>query len=263
MIGRPRIQEELTALLYWRRVAKEHFSHKGSEELLRILDDAGQRGQASRGQAFSDFLELAICALSGEQMEDRYLEVAKRYSEGAKGKRGIDQMARAFGFLVELMEDTKADILGDIFQGGITYGEHGQFYTPESVTDLMSHMTTEHDSEIRSVSDPCCGSGRMLLAIAKINPHWRFHGQDIDIRCVRMTAINLALRNLHGFILHGGTLRNERRLLYETGFNGKGVIREIPISEPSPLSSIPRAGLEADTEPPSENKEMVQKSLFD
>jgi hypothetical protein len=242
-------------------VAKEHFAHKGSENLLRLLDEAGHKGQASRGQAFSDFLEVVICALSGQQMEDRYLEIAKRYSEGTKGSRGIDRMAEAFGLLVNQMEETRADILGDIFQGGITYGEHGQFYTPESVTDLMSQMTTEHDPEVRSVSDPCCGSGRMLLAIAKINPHWRFHGQDIDIRCVRMCAINLAFRNLAGFVTHGDTLRNERRLIYQTGFNGKGFVREIPIPEAPPPPEPMR--LAPETEPRSDTREVVQGSLFD
>jgi hypothetical protein len=74
-------------------------------------------------------------------MEEQYLQIAKRYSEGEKGKRGIDRLADAFGLLVQLMEETRADILGHVFMGGITYGENGQFYTPESVTTLMAQMS--------------------------------------------------------------------------------------------------------------------------
>ncbi len=53
---------------------------------------------------------------------------------------------------------------------------------PQEKTDLDGR---------RTVNDPCCGSGRMLLSAAKIQPSWQFVGQDVDLRCVRMTAINL------------------------------------------------------------------------
>ena len=96
--------------------------------------------------------------------------------------------------------------------------------TPESVCELMARMTVEDAAESganerRKVFDSCCGSGRLLLAAAKIQPHWEYFGQDIDLRCVRMTAINLALRNLYGYVIWGNTLANERRLVYRTGFD--------------------------------------------
>src|SRR5438045_10024 len=100
---------------------KEHFAYPGSQKLLDLIEQAGHRGMTSRGSAFSDFLEICVYALSGGQMEEAYLAIAKRYSEGEKGKRGIDRMAEAFGMLVQLMEETRADILGDCFQGGITW----------------------------------------------------------------------------------------------------------------------------------------------
>lgn len=31
------------------------------------------------------------------------------------------------------MSESNANILGDLFQGGITYGEAGQYFTPEAV----------------------------------------------------------------------------------------------------------------------------------
>jgi hypothetical protein len=32
-------------------------------------------------------------------------------------------------------------------------------------------MTTEHDPEAKTICHPCGGSGPMILAVAKINPH--------------------------------------------------------------------------------------------
>ena len=69
----------------------------------------------------------------------------------------------------------------------------------------------------KSVNDPCSGSGRMLLAAAEIQPNWHFVGQDVDLRCVRMTAINLALRNHYGHVVHGDSLRLTANTIYETG----------------------------------------------
>ncbi len=40
-----------------------------------------------------------------------------------------------FGKPVLAMEQTRRDILGDLLQGGITYGEAGQFLTLEGVTN--------------------------------------------------------------------------------------------------------------------------------
>lgn len=203
----------------------------------------------SRGQAFEDFLVLTVCALSGGRMEEQYLAIAGRYTAGEPGKRGIDLLASTFGKLVSLIEETRADILGDLFMGAITFGENGQFYTPEGVTDLLAQMAGTG----ATVFDPCCGSGRMLLSAATLNARRTFVGQDIDMRCVRMTAINLALRNLYGYVIWGNSLTAEQRLVYQTGFDGVGFIREVPPSGDAPAGSPPL--------PPGSPRE--QPNLFD
>ena len=71
----------------------------------------------------------------------------------------------------------------------------------------------------------------MLLAVAEIHPHWEFHGQDVDLRCVRLTALNLAFRNLYGYVTWGNSLGNEKKLIYHTGFDLRGFIREVKIEE--------------------------------
>lgn len=183
---------------------------------------------------------MSVCALSGGVMEDQYLNVVKKHAAGDKGKRGCDSLAQLFGQLIETMEQARKDILGDLFQGGITYGEAGQFYTPESITQLLAAITIPQDGSEpvgrRTVCDPCCGSGRMLLAVAERQPHWEFIGQDIDLRCVRMTAINLALWNRYGYVLWGDSLKQEQKLVYRTGFTGRGFLRQIQIEEcPAPV----------------------------
>lgn len=189
---------------------------------------------------------MSLCALSGGQMEAQYLGTVSKHTSGPKGKRGCDSLAQAFAVLVDAMEKTRQDILGDLFQGGITYGEAGQFLTPESVCGLMARMTLDEsgaaNGERKTVGDPCCGSGRMLLAAGDIQPHWEFVGQDIDLRCVRMTAINLALRNRYGYVIWGNSLSRDTRLVYRTGFHLQGFVREIPLAEcPDPVQQTAHA----------------------
>ncbi len=95
---------------------REQFRYTGTEKLCKLIDEAGNRAGVSRGQAFEDFLTCVVCTLSAQQMEEEYLAVVEKgYGEGKAPRRGIDSLAKAFGTLVALMEDTRNDILGDCF----------------------------------------------------------------------------------------------------------------------------------------------------
>ena len=204
---------------------------------------------------------MTVCALSGGQMEKEYLELVRPYGNGEVGRRAIDAFPAAVGDLIVAMEKTRKDILGDIYQGAISYGHNGQFFTPEPVCEAMARMSMEQASgRAARIIDPCCGSGRLLLAAADVNPHAEFYGQDIDLRCVRMTAINLALRNLYGQVILGNSLSDERRLVYQTGFNGKGFIAQTTPAEcPAPVRKAFMGSLEKVT--PTISPEPVETVL--
>ena len=229
--------------------------------------DAVAATTGSRGEAFSDWLTMTVCALAGGTMEEEYLATVAKYGVGEKGKRPVDHLAAAFGRLVAIMQDTRADILGDLFQGAITYGERGQYLTPENLCDLMAQLTADDQpGPGRRICDPACGSGRMLLAMAKLKPHGLFIGQDADLRCVKITAINLALHNLYGYAIWGNSLRNERKLVYATGFDGKGVIRRVPDEELPSVPAVEPAPLPPESMPPDTGgpeTTATQGSLFD
>jgi type I restriction-modification system DNA methylase subunit len=166
-------------------MAHEQFSIPQSASLVDLFDRASNQVGLSRGQVFEDFLTVTKCSLAGGTMEDEYFAVLEKgYKKGKRGKRGIDTLKDAFHKLIDAMETTGQDILGDVFTGAISYAEHGQFFTPDSVCELMGAMSvpTERTAEPRTINDPACGSGRMLLSVAKRQPHWEFTGQDVDTR---------------------------------------------------------------------------------
>lgn len=218
-------------------MARESFRYSGTQELCKLIDEASRRTGLSRGQVFEDFLTCSVCALSNQQMEEEYLEVVdKGYGEGEQGRRGIDSLTQAFAKLIELMEETRKDVIGDLFEGSITYGEAGQFLTPEPICELMAKMTADDQATGETVSDPCCGSGRMLLAYADVARPREVIGQDVDLRCVKMTSLNLALRNQYGYALWGNSLTGECKLGYRTGMNAYGGF--IRYMRPGELSDV-------------------------
>jgi hypothetical protein len=214
---------------------KESFLYPETKPVFDLIEETSRRSGVSRAQAFEDFLHLSLSALSGGQMEQQYMQVVARHTAGERGKRGCDSIAQAFASLISAMEATRKDILGDLFQGSITYGEAGQFLSPEPICEMMARMTIGEADDVdtagRTICDCCCGSGRMLLAADAVRPGWEFIGQDVDLRCVRMTALNLALRNRYGYVIWGNSLANEKRLIYRTGFNFRGFVREIPLEQ--------------------------------
>lgn len=188
------------------------------KELDSIAYSAGRHVQ----QVFRDWLQMIVCALSMQSMEDTYMETVKHYADKGLAKR----LSQLFGALVQVMEGRK-DMLGDIFMEAVSRGNNGQFFTPTEVCRLMAQMTgVPHDGA--SVYDPACGSGRCLLAMAEINPRCVLVGQDNDMTCVQMLAVNLALNGLQGYAVHGNTLTNEIWKVYKIGMPGvPGVIYQV------------------------------------
>lgn len=231
-------------------MAKEQFFHGPSQSLFKKLEELSRRSNVSRGQAFEDWLTAMVCSLAADTMEPEYLAMVERHTKGKTGERGVDLMARMFGELIGAMDDNEDDLLGDLYQGAITYGEDGQYFTPDGISRLMAQMSVDPDARPSRekpiyIHDPCCGTGRMLLEASKINPHAELVGQDVDARCAKITAINLGLRSRYGWVICGNSLSGDTQFAYRIGSffhespNGlrRGVIREAPVEE-TPLPVI-------------------------
>ena len=61
-------------------MATEQF-HSETADLLKTLDEAVRLGGVSRGQAFDDFLQMAVCAPPFVRMVDQYFTAAEEHSE--------------------------------------------------------------------------------------------------------------------------------------------------------------------------------------
>ena len=194
----------------------------------KIIDGLAYRWD--RRQIFSDFLEMVICAFSLGAKEARYMEIISTYSP-----EEVNSFADALGALVIEMDDQGngyKDVLGEYFTLEITNGHNGQYFTPQSVCDMMQALVAENVSGKR-ILDPTCGSGRTLIAAAKRNPDNEFFGADVDRNCAMMTAINMCLNSMTGEVAWMDSLKNT----YHGGwriqrhFTGVPYLVEIPEAE--------------------------------
>jgi type I restriction enzyme M protein len=91
----------------------------------------------------------------------------------------------------------------------------GQFFTPPPIVDLMVAFNgREEIGTGKTVSDPTCGSGRLLIAHHAKYPGNYHYGQDLDPICAKMSAINMMIHGCVGEVSCMNTLTMEWRFGY-------------------------------------------------
>ncbi|QCO55561.1 type I restriction-modification system subunit M [Pseudorhodobacter turbinis] len=104
------------------------------------------------------------------------------------------------------LDQADSDVLGDAYEyliGQFASGagkKAGEFYTPQQVSTVLARIVTTGKTRLKSVYDPACGSGSLLLRVAKEVDVSEFFGQEMN-----RTTYNLARMNM---ILHGVHYRN-------------------------------------------------------
>jgi len=132
------------------------------EDLERILNNIEQSTMGTESE--DDFVSL---------FEDLDLTSSK-LGRTVKAKNEI--IAKIITHLDEIdfkLKDSESDLLGDAYEYLI--GEFasnagkkaGEFYTPQEVSTILAKIVTTRKKRIKSVYDPTCGSGSLLLRVAK------------------------------------------------------------------------------------------------
>lgn len=221
-------------------------------------------------RVFSDFIELAALAISNsvdrqqfDAREARYLTLIRGYSREEAAEFAHMLADLALGLEAAAAVDGPSDLLGPLFMRlDIRSRSAGQFFTPFEISKLMARLQLGDGQDIRerefvTVYEPACGAGGMVIAFAnvlaeiKIDYQHAMHAvcRDIDLRCVHMAYVQLALLNIPAVVIHGNGLTDECRSAWATpahvlgGWNAKLQRRqEAPPPDPAPSQdSAPRA----------------------
>ena len=102
------------------------------------------------------------------------------------------------------LENTELDVLGDAYEyliGQFASGagkKAGEFYTPQEVSKILAKIVTTGKSKLKSVYDPTCGSGSLLLRVAKeVSKVSNFYGQEMNRTTYNLARMNMILHDVH------------------------------------------------------------------
>lgn len=133
------------------------------------------------------------------------------------------------------LEDSKVDILGDAYEYLISQfaagagKKAGEFYTPQEVSEILSRIVTSGKKRLKSVYDPACGSGSLLLRIGRHVEVGNYYGQELN-----NTTYNLARMNmiLHDVRFDRFDIKQEDTLEHpqHAGFRFEAVVANPPFS---------------------------------
>lgn len=173
-------------------------------------------------RVYEDWLALMFNSFAGQP--EAYTKILKHYFQDRTDGNGIEHhFGAALLELMRYMAKTNDEALGPLFMEYASNHYTGQYFTPLELAQTMARMTqTDMPADRRfTVCDPACGAGVGLIACAKEqtfeqNNRAFFIGQDIDLNCARMCALNLMFFNLDGLVVWGNTLTLEVRGAWET-----------------------------------------------
>ena len=116
-------------------------------------------------------------------------------------------------------QDNKIDAFGDAYEflmkmyAGNAGKSGGEYFTPQEVSELLARIATMGKKKVRRVYDPACGSGSLLMQVAKVigkdNVQQGFYGQEINQTTYNLCRINMFLHDInysHFDIALGDTL---------------------------------------------------------
>jgi len=102
------------------------------------------------------------------------------------------------------LEHSELDILGDAYEyliGQFASGagkKAGEFYTPQEVSTILAKIVSTGKEKLKSVYDPTCGSGSLLLRVAKeVKDVGSFCGQELNRTTYNLARMNMILHGIH------------------------------------------------------------------
>ena len=102
------------------------------------------------------------------------------------------------------LENTDSDVLGDAYEyliGQFASGagkKAGEFYTPQQVSSVLAQLVTVGKDKLKSVYDPTCGSGSLLLRVAKeVKDVSAFYGQEMNPTTYNLCRMNMIMHDVH------------------------------------------------------------------
>lgn len=201
----------------------EELKHLAIEELGYFLEpgelfsELAKRGNGAGKNNFilSDLTKVLTHieqSTMGSESEDDFGDLFSDLDLGSHklGKTEADKNDLVVKILTHLdeidfdLQNEDSDVLGDAYEyliGQFASGagkKAGEFYTPQQVSKILARLVTEGKDKLKNVYDPTCGSGSLLLRVAKeVKQVDFFYGQEMNPTTYNLCRMNMIMHGLH------------------------------------------------------------------
>lgn len=195
------IQEESLISLGYFLKPEELFSSitKKGKNNIHILEDL---------QSILNHIEQSTSGTESEDDFNALFEDLELHSTklGRTPKAQNEVIVSILTYLDEIdfrLDEVESDVIGDAYEYLIAKfasgagKSAGEFYTPQQVSKILSKIITTGKSKLKSVYDPTCGSGSLLLRVAKEVEVSEFYGQELNRTTFNLARMNMILHGVH------------------------------------------------------------------
>ncbi len=205
------IKEESLEKLGYFLTPDELFSAITAKGNVKINED----DEAEVGNFILDDLQGILNAIEqstmGNESEEDFIGLFEDLdlSNSKLGKKPKDRNALIAKVLAHLnnidfeLDKVDADVLGDAYEYLISQfasgagKKAGEFYTPQQVSRILAKIVTSGKQQVKNAYDPACGSGSLLLRIAKEAKVGEFYGQELNRTTYNLARMNMILHDVH------------------------------------------------------------------
>lgn len=195
------------------------FFLKPSELFTQIAKKGNNQLKSSNGETQSNFIledlqkilnsiQQSTMGTGSEEDFDNLFEDLDLTSSklGKTEKQKNELISKILAHLDEIdfqLQNTELDVLGEAYEYLIAQfasgagKKAGEFYTPQEVSTVLAKIVTSGKKKLKSVYDPTCGSGSLLLRIRKYADIGMFYGQELNRTTYNLARMNMILHDIH------------------------------------------------------------------
>jgi type I restriction enzyme M protein len=185
-----------------------------------LFSEIAKRGNNNSGEGVSNFIiedvqkilidiENSTMGTASEEDFDNLFEDMDLNSTklGRTPEARNEIIAKVLAHLDKIdfkLEHSELDVLGDAYEYLIAQfasgagKKAGEFYTPQQVSMILAKLVTTGKSKLKSAYDPTCGSGSLLLRVAKeVDKVNNFYGQELNRTTYNLARMNMILHDVH------------------------------------------------------------------
>lgn len=135
--------------------------------------------------------------------DDMDLNSTRLGNSNAARTKLIGKVMMQLSELPFVQSDLEIDMLGDAYeyligQFAASAGKKaGEFYTPQQVSSILAKIVTTGKTDIKSVYDPTCGSGSLLLRVGREAHVRQYYGQEYNSTTYNLARMNMLLHDIN------------------------------------------------------------------